>query len=135
MFILLTDWASSLPNGIRLFGKKLSHGALIFIDTDNGPASFRRWLGSSAGSSSAGDDKLCKSRRHQDQNKLYACGSSVLRWVGRTHDDSHDGLDKVISGSGWALAIPQTKWLRQMTKSSDCVRNECKSERLMAKLL
>jgi len=44
MFILLTDWASSLPNGIRLFGKKLSHGALIFIDTDNGPASFRRWL-------------------------------------------------------------------------------------------
>jgi len=44
MFILLTDWASSLPNGIRLFGKKLSHGALIFIDTDNGLASFRRWL-------------------------------------------------------------------------------------------
>jgi len=79
MFILLTDWASSLPNGIRLFEKKLSHGALIFIDTDNGPTSL---LASSAwilASSSLGDDKLCKSRRHQDQNKLYACRSSALR--------------------------------------------------------
>ncbi|EDX09449.1 GD13955 [Drosophila simulans] len=48
MFILLTDWASSLPNGIRLLEKKLSHGALIFIDTDNGPNSL---LASPLGSS------------------------------------------------------------------------------------
>lgn len=74
--------------------------------------------------SSAEDDKLCKSWRHWDQNKLYAhTAHTHTLYTHSTHTQlSEQDKDKVMAWFG-ALA------------GTDAVRKECKSERLMAKLL
>lgn len=108
MFILLTDWASSLPNGIRLFEKKLSHGALIFIDTDNGPTSFSHLpLGSSHPRRSGMTSYANREDTKIKINFTHADPRRSGEWAERTTASTTGWRTR--SSSGRALAIPQTK--------------------------